>query len=1350
METKAIFKIASIATLFIALPTLINAEQDFVFTTISPKIIQSHSTYNVLVTVDKAKSAATFLISINSTGDEHTSEQVTVEPGMSATVPIVIPELTSEDKRYDLTVKAEVDGETAYENSTKIYVDPNVVSLLIQTDKPVYKPGETVKFRVILMDRQLKPLSGSKVEILLRDPQANIIKKWSEVEISRGIFSDQLELSKEPNLGDWKLHVTSDLGEATDQTFAVEQYVLPKFKTEVILPPFATYNNSKIQAEIKSTYTYGKGVKGEAKVTLSEFSPYPNYRRYYQGKLQEPKKVVKTVPLDGSAFVEFDIAKELEIPKEQTYTKEFQVDAVVTEGVTAKQQNGTSRIKLHEYPYKIQLVNNPKNYKPGFPLTLTIKVSTQDDKPIQDENPEALTISHGFAYNAQDGTLKTSIPSNGLVTKTFMTPSNEYLNTHNFEVEYKNMKTTLYLPHKITSQSKAYLQITPTKDEVETGENIHLDFQASKPFTSVTYLLYSRGEIQLSGIATNSEPEGKLIKDVQVALPENIGTKVTVVAYAIFAPNYEFVADSVEIKLKTPALHNFLNISTSESQAEPGSSVGISISSKENSLVALRGVDQSVLILKQDRDINMAAVEKELQSFDQTANQYKIWGGSNSFQIMEEIGLVVITNGHYERNHAASYPMPVPLVDGPPGAAFAAVPEAAFDMAPMGRPGPPNMIKRKFHKGGAGSGATSPPRVRTKFPETWIWEQVDLNETGMVTLDKVVPDTLTSWMISGFSLNSEHGIGVTLEPTVMEVFRPFFITLNKPYSVVKGEILALQVLVHNYQSSEVNAKIVFGNGEKKFQFGDGEKTAESQTKTVSVKPKDVASVTFLIVPQEFGVLKLNVVGTTENSGDAISQPLIVKPPGQKQVGNEAVLIDLNTESSMQTELKAAFPEKRVEGADYMKISVIGDIMGSAMKNLDKLLQMPSGCGEQNMLHFVPDLVILDYLESSVTTSEVDPKIRKRAIHYLESGYQRELKYRHDDGSFSAFGKSDSQGSTWLTAFVIRSFIAARKYITIDDDVINTGLQFLADKQQADGEFREYGKVLHSELKGGVDSSYKGYALSAYALLAFLEASDNFNTSRAESFEPVETKALEYITSIPDNFTDSYALNLITYALEIADHEKKDDFFNLMENLAHSKGSHKWWETVKSEKDVAAEQEAKIYHPWRRTTKPSGVEMTAYAMLTFLSRGERSATFPIAKWLLSQRNENGGFISTQDTVVGLTALGKFAEITKSNSTNLNIKATYGEKVINWEVNDGNSEVLHENELSGEILQTAVEATGEGTALVQLTWHFYVEGEDKLPAFSIDIKVKHLCIKNTTFSYLNPFSGRFTWSCEFFAV
>lgn len=57
-------------------------------------------------------------------------------------------------------------------------------------------------------------------------------------------------------------------------------------------------------------------------------------------------------------------------------------------------------------------------------------------------------------------------------------------------------------------------------------------------------------------------------------------------------------------------------------------------------------------------------------------------------------------------------------------------------------------------------------------------------------------------------------------------------------------------------------------------------------------------------------------------------------------------------------------------------------MGRAMKNLDKLLAMPHGCGEQNMVLFAPNIFILNYLKS---TGQLTKDILDRATQFLQSG-----------------------------------------------------------------------------------------------------------------------------------------------------------------------------------------------------------------------------------------------------------------------------------------------------------------------------------------------------------------------------
>lgn len=119
--------------------------------------------------------------------------------------------------------------------------------------------------------------------------------------------------------------------------------------------------------------------------------------------------------------------------------------------------------------------------------------------------------------------------------------------------------------------------------------------------------------------------------------------------------------------------------------------------------------------------------------------------------------------------------------------------------------------------------------------------------------------------------------------------------------------------------------------------------------------------------------------------------------------------------------------------------------------MEQLIRKPSGCGEQIMLHFVPNIVILDYLRA---TNQLTQAVESKAKRYMELGYQKELSFKHDDGSYSAFGSKDKSGSTWLTAFVVRSFLQAERYIQIEQKVLYDALDWLQHIQASNGSFPE--------------------------------------------------------------------------------------------------------------------------------------------------------------------------------------------------------------------------------------------------------------------------------------------------------
>ena len=59
-------------------------------------------------------------------------------------------------------------------------------------------------------------------------------------------------------------------------------------------------------------------------------------------------------------------------------------------------------------------------------------------------------------------------------------------------------------------------------------------------------------------------------------------------------------------------------------------------------------------------------------------------------------------------------------------------------------------------------------------------------------------------------------------------------------------------------------------------------------------------------------------------------------------------------------------------------------MGPTLKNLNNLLSLPFGCGEQNLANFAPNVYVLKYLKG---TRQLTEQVRLQTTRYLQVGKQ---------------------------------------------------------------------------------------------------------------------------------------------------------------------------------------------------------------------------------------------------------------------------------------------------------------------------------------------------------------------------
>lgn len=136
--------------------------------------------------------------------------------------------------------------------------------------------------------------------------------------------------------------------------------------------------------------------------------------------------------------------------------------------------------------------------------------------------------------------------------------------------------------------------------------------------------------------------------------------------------------------------------------------------------------------------------------------------------------------------------------------------------------------------------------------------------------------------------------------------------------------------------------------------------------------------------------------------------------------------------------------------------------------------------------------------------------------------------------------------------------------------------------------------------------------------------------------------------------------------------------------------------------------------------------TSYALLALLKTQRTADTLPIVRYLLSQRNKEGGFSGTQDTVLGIQALATFAQ-TVANTQN-NIDLTIKSDVDNTEkrltVNKTNALASQNVTVPSTTKAITLNASGQGFAFVEVAYRYNIKIPDPKPDFRLDVKVKPL--------------------------
>uniref|UniRef100_A0A4W6E0U9 NTR domain-containing protein n=1 Tax=Lates calcarifer TaxID=8187 RepID=A0A4W6E0U9_LATCA len=1129
--------------------------------------------------------------------------------------------------------------------------------IFIQTDKTLYTPNSKVHYRMFALTPRMEPVerddtTDASIAIEIMTPDG-IILPLDPVSLKSGIHSGDYQLAEIVSPGLWKVVAKfhSNPQQSYTAEFEVKEYVLPSFEVKLTpMSPFFYVDSQDLTVNIKATYLFGEEVDGTAYVVFGVV--HERQKRSFPSSLQR----VPIVTGEGQVTLKREhITQTFQQINQLVGSSIFVAVSVLTESGSEMVEAELRGIQIVTSPYTIHFKKTPKYFKPG--MSFDIEVVNPDESPAQANGMAKLTINTVAGEQRLTITAKTSDPQ--------------------ISANRQASATMVALPYQTKSDN--YIHIGVDTAELQLGDNLKINLnlkRQSNDNTDITYLILSRGQLVKHG---RYKTRGQVLISLIIPITKEMLPSFRIIAYYHTTGN-EVVSDSVWVDVKDSCMGSLtLESSRPAPSYEPRRMFGLKVTGDPGATVGLVAVDKGVYVLNNKHRLTQKKVWDIVEKYDTGCTP---GGGKDGMGVFFDAGLV------FESSTASGTPYRQELKCPAPSRKKRA-----------------STITEVTSEDDDNSYMDSNEIVsRTKFPESWLWSDITLPACPRQTpncdstsLVKNVPlqDSITTWQFTGVSLSRTHGICVG-DPLEVIVRKEFFIDLRLPYSAVRGEQLEIKAILHNYSPDHATVRVDLIETEDVCSAASKHSRYRQE---VRVGPSTTRSVPFIIIPMREGQFRIEVKAAVKDSSlnDGIMKMLRVVPEGVLVKQPKIVTLDPvhKGQGGKQEEiLNSAIPKKDLvpNSPTSTQISVTGreqvaPLVENAInaKSMDTLIQQPSGCGEQNMIRMTLPVIATIYLDKTNQWETVGFQKRAEALQHIKTGYQNQLAYRKKDGSFAVW--ANREGSTWLTAYVVKVFAMANEKVAVQSDVVCDAVKFLILKaQQPDGLFREVGRVSHGEMIGDVRGTDSDASMTAFCLIAMQE-SRRLCANTVNSLPGSIDKAAAYLEKRLPTITNPYAVAMTSYALANEGKLNRD----ILYNFASTELSH--WPVPKG----------RVYQ----------LEATAYALLALVKTEAFEDARPIVRWFNQQQKVGGGYGSTQATIIVYQAVAEYWASAKEPDYDLNVDILLPgrAKPDKYNINRNNRFATRTSKINDINQDVKVTATGAGEATVTMVSLYYALPKEK---------------------------------------
>ncbi len=807
----------------------------------------------------------------------------------------------------------------------------------LYSDRPIYRPGETVHFKAVVRDDDDASLAvpgpGTEVTVRIRDTRGeNLLDTMSELD-EFGALAGEFVLPGNAATGRYEVSVLDGHGRfVTRASFTVAEFRAPEFEVTAEAAGTDYLAADAIPTEVAASFYLG-GAVADAAVKWSAWAwptsirvegyedySFSEYDYYYQTPDRaDPLRGDGETRTDASGSARFEVPARLE---QDEGTQQFTISATVTDANGQAVGNSTA-VTVHPATWYAGIKTESYIARAGEPETIHL-VTVDFERRIAPNRPVKVRVverewvrskeraDHGgysYRYELRETEIEVLAATTneaGEASLTFTPPkSGSYrLVAESLDERERVARSARFLwvsgsdhaPWPVRDDD--IIELIADREEYEVGDVAEVLVPA--PFAGATALVtIERGRVlssEVRSFETNSEVLRIPIEDAHIP---NI--YVGVVLYrppTADDPYPRYIVGNIELSVSTAPRSLDVRIEPDRTQALAGETVryDVTVTDAEG-----RGVESDLAVAIVDKAV--LALADELGADGMSAFWYERRLGVRTASSLA--ALVDRWNEAYreagEGEEGSSQSLDAPSAPENPDTGMSGAEDAVIAPAPV-----------------AESGADAP--VRSDFQNTALWiGQLATDEAGEASFELHLPDNTTTWRALARAVTAETQLGEG--ESELRVTQPLLVRPALPRFLRVGDSVTLRTLVRNDTNAarEVTVTIEF----------QGVVLDDDAARTITIEPGDSAIFEWPARVLAEGTATVRFRAVADSYGDAVEVSL----PVHLDVTPETTATGGVVEDVPAIEA-VYLPDYVITGSGSLELSLQGSLVGALDEELD--------------------------------------------------------------------------------------------------------------------------------------------------------------------------------------------------------------------------------------------------------------------------------------------------------------------------------------------------------------------------------------------------------------------------------